>query len=105
MPDERTQQATPLLKSKNLCIMKTEHAREVNPLSPDLKDKIVKEISCLPESLLVEINEIIEIFKNNKESRNFPGRFDDVFSKISEEDAEDMLKAIEDCERTNMDDW
>ncbi len=72
---------------------------------PGLKDKIIKELPGLPDDVLVEIDNIINTFKDKTELKHPPGGLDAVFGKISEQDAEEMLKAIEDCERIDADGW
>ena len=66
-------------------------------MSLDLKEKIIKEIHELPDSMLEKIQKIIETFKKDNGVPAGKGRFDDVFGTISDEDAEEMLKAVSEC--------
>jgi hypothetical protein len=71
----------------------------------DIKEKILEELPSLPEPILLEIKKIIDEFKSGRKPVTGPSCFDDLFRTISEQDAKEMLDAIEDCERIDANGW
>ena len=74
-------------------------------MTPDIKEKILEELPALPEPILLEIKKIIDEFKSGHKPAAGQGRFNDLFRTISEQDAKEMLGAIEDCERIDPNGW
>ncbi|MFA6449637.1 MAG: hypothetical protein WCX65_09220 [bacterium] len=74
-------------------------------MAPDINEKLLEELSSLPDNILIEIKKIIDEFKSGQKPAVTRLRFDDLFHTISEQDAKEMLEAIEDCERIGADGW
>ena len=74
-------------------------------LNPGIKEKIIKEINELPDDVLPEIDKLIQTLKGHKPALKKNKKFDKYFNTISDEDAREMLEAIEDFERIEPDAW
>jgi len=74
-------------------------------MTPDIKEKILEELPSLPDTILLEIKKIIDVYKSSRQKQTDQGRFDDLFRTISEQDAKEMIEAIEDCERIDANAW
>lgn len=74
-------------------------------MAANLRDEIIRELPSLPETALREISRLIELFKKGKRQAPRLSPFSDLFGGISEDDAREMLMAIEECEKVDANGW